>query len=63
MEEVQPRGNSMSLHKPERQPNESFADYKTRRQMAKDLVRVAKTGQLNRGQIKLLDAFKRGEIK
>ncbi len=53
----------MSLHKPERQPNESVADYKIRRQMAKDLVRVAKTGQLNRGQVKLLDAFKRGEIK
>jgi hypothetical protein len=53
----------MSLHKPERQPNESFADYKIRRKMAKDLVRFAKTGQLNRGQVKLLDAFKRGEIK
>jgi len=53
----------MSLHKPERQLNESFADYKIRRKMAKDLVKMAKTGQLNRGQIKLLDAFKRGEIK
>ena len=53
----------MSLHNPERQPDESFADYKIRRKMAKDLVKVAKTGQLNQTQIRLIDAFKRGNIK
>jgi hypothetical protein len=53
----------MSLHKPERQPDESFEDYKIRRKMAKDLVKVAKTGQLNKKQQKLINAFKRGEIK
>jgi len=53
----------MSLHKPERQPNESFSDYKIRRKMAKDLVKVAKTGKLNQTQIKLIDAFKQGKLK
>jgi hypothetical protein len=51
------------MHKPERQPNESFADYKIRRKMAKDLVKVAKTGQMTSFQTKLLNAFKRGDIK
>jgi hypothetical protein len=53
----------MSMHKPERQPNESFADYKIRRKMAQDLVKVAKTGQMNQTQLRLIDAFKRGDIK
>jgi len=53
----------MSLHKPERQPNESFADYKIRRKMAKDLVKVAETGQMTSFQTKLVEAFKRGEVK
>jgi hypothetical protein len=51
------------MHKPERQPNESFADYKIRRKMAKELVKVAKTGQMTSFQTKLVNAFKRGEIK
>ena len=53
----------MSLHKPERQPNESFADYKIRRKMAKDLVKVAKTGQMTSFQTKLVEAFKRKGVK
>ena len=51
------------MHKPERQPNESFADYKLRRKLAKRLVNVAKTGQITKFQEQLIEKFKRGEVK
>lgn len=53
----------MSMHKPERQPNESFADYKIRRKMAKDLVKVHKTGKMTSFQTKLVEEFKRRGVK
>ena len=51
------------MHKPERQPNESAEDYKLRRKLSKRLVDVAKTGQMTSFQTKLVEAFKRGEVK
>ena len=53
----------MNFHSPERQPNESYAQYKVRRKLAARLVQVARTGQITEFQQKLLDRFKKGEIK
>ena len=53
----------MSFHNPEREPNESFEQYKARRKLAARLVTIAKTGQATKYQQKLYNKYLKGEIK
>ena len=51
-----------NFHSPERQPNESLAQYRERLKMSRKIAKIAKTGQVPAKEASLLEQFKRGKL-